>query len=185
MNATLAPPATLTAPAWGSAGCGATDLDALLAAGFAAWGCRGIWVAPNWHARKGSPASRPALDLLGDRQDCTVVDEALRGRFRPTLDAAVAALRERIGTYDYDSREDLLVVAPVVVGGHRADLRVRVCYGYVYGVAVFRDLTPAEAAEAAEAERLKAEAEDAKRAAARAKRAASRNRRLPPSGVTP
>ena len=77
------------------------------------------------------------------------------------------------------------VVAPVVVGGHRADLRVRVCYGYVYGVAVFRDLTPAEAAEAAEAERLQAEAEDAKRAAARAKRAASRNRRLPPSGVTP
>ena len=180
MIATLVP--TLRAPAWGSAGCGATDLDTLLATGFAAWGCRGIWVAPNRHARKGSPASRPALDLLGDRQDCTVVDEALRGRFRPTLDAAVAALRERIGTYDYDSREDLLVVAPVVVGGHRADLRVRVCYGYVYGVAVFRDLTPAEAAET---ERLKAEAEDAKRAAARAKRAASRNRRLPPSGVTP
>ena len=178
MNAaTLTPPTTLTAPAWGSAGCGAADLDALLARGFAAWGCRGIWCAPNWRARKGSPASRPALDLLGDRQDC-VVDEERRPEIRPVLDAAVAALRERIATCDYNSREDLLAVEPVVVGGHRADLRVRVAYGYVHAVVVIRDLTPSEATEAAEAERVKAEAErvkaEAKREAARAKRAAKR-----------
>ena len=131
----------LLAPAWGTAGCGASDADvaALLDGGFAAWGCRGIWVAPDWRARKNSRASRPGLDLLPDRQDCTVVDEALRGSFRPVLDAAVAALRARVGTYDYDTRGGLLDVEPVVVGGHRADLRVRVAGGYVYALIVLSE----------------------------------------------
>ena len=178
MNATLTSPAPLAAPAWGTAGCGADDLHDLLASGFAAWGCRGIWVAPNWRARKGSRESRPALDLLGNRQDCTVADEARRGSLGPILDAAVNALRERIAACDYNPREDRLSVEPVLAGGYRADLRVRVAGGYVYALVAFRDLDAAEAAEAAEAERVKAEAErvkaEAKREAARAKRAAKR-----------
>ena len=190
--ATLTPPTTLTAPAWGSAGCGATDLDTLLTSGIAAWGCRAIWGSPDWNATKGSPARRPYLDLLGDRQDCTVVKGVLRETIRPILEASLAVLRERIATYDYDSRDSRIDVEPVVVGERRADLRVRVAYGYVYAVVVIRDLTPAddrteawmrrvypqvlsvapaEATEAAEAERVKAEA---KREAARAKRAAKR-----------
>lgn len=143
-DATLTPPATLTAPAWGTGGCGAADLNTLLASGIAAWGCRAIWGAPDWHAPKGSPARRPYLDLLGDRQDCRVLDEARRETIRPILEAAVEALRKRIGNYDYDSRDSQIDVEPVVVGEHRADLRVRAAYGYVYAVVVVRDLTPAD-----------------------------------------
>ena len=180
MIATLSPTTstTLTAPAWGTAGCGAPDVAALLGSSFAAWGCRGIWVAPNWRARKGTPAARPGLDLMGDRQDCTVTDEALRGTFRPLLDAAVRALRDRVARHDYDSRESLLAVDPLVVGDHRVDLRVRVSGGYVYALVVARNLTADEAAEAAKVRAAEAEVAKAKREAAKAKREAARLERI-------
>jgi hypothetical protein len=164
-TATLPAPATAPAPipappAWGSSLGSHDTYDGAVAA----WGARAIWVRPDYSARKGSPASRPGLDLLGDRQDVTVVDEALRLTLREAIDAGVQAIRAGVAAWDYDERSSGVRVLPeVVAGGYRVAPRYGVSYGYVYCLVVVRPLTDAERAQA-EAERAEAErAEQAKR----------------------
>jgi len=147
-------------PAWGSS---VARGDTSAGAG-AAWGARAIWVRPDYNARKGSPARSPSLDLLGDRQDCTVTNEALRPTLREAIDAGVQAIRAGVAAWDYDERSSGVRVLPeVVAGGYRVAPRYGVSYGYVYCLVVVRPLTDAERAQA-EAERAEAErAEQAKR----------------------
>lgn len=151
---TLPTPAlALTPPAWGSSLGGCDTYDGAVAA----WGARAIWVRPNYAARKGSPARSPSLDLLGDRQDCTVTDEALRPTLREAIDTGVRAIRAAVAAWDYEERSSGQIVLPeVVAGGYRVAPRFATSYGYVYCLVVLRPLTDAERAQV-EAERAEAE----------------------------
>jgi len=169
-NATPAP--IPPPPAWGSSVASSDTYDGAVAA----WGARAIWVRPDYSARKGSPARSPSLDLMGDRQDCTVTDEALRPTLREAIDAGVQAIRAGVAAWDYDERRSGVLVLPeVVAGGYRVAPRYGVSYGYVYCLVVVRPLTDAERAQAeaerAEVERIAAAKREERNAKARITRA--------------
>jgi len=135
-------PAVLPCPAWGASGCGWSDatLLAALTGAHAAWGARALWVAPDWSAPRGSRKREPGLDIVPNRQDCTVRHDARTPELQRRIDLAVSHVRARVANYDYSERSAVLTVDTTALADliGPVEIAVRLAYGYVYILVVLR-----------------------------------------------